>query len=190
MHRYQRSLVAQRATAHTKDVKHRCELIYKHASTLVNLLMLHPKSEPSDNDEINLIQAVFGLFPMNIDRDIYIRQLIQLRIGAQKVLIRLRKEGQPGRPSEEALRYLIRTWHAIYLQAGGPDPGCTRSRGSSLAKGQLLDLIYAALQQVKTGPQGKMVREDIPSNRDALARLILDELKPYGPPYKPCQKNI
>jgi hypothetical protein len=93
MHFLLRRLTTQHATAPIKDVKNHCERIYKHAKALVDLLLLHLKNAPSDDYQINLHQAVFGLFPTNIDRDIYVRLLIHLRIGAKVALTRLRAEG-------------------------------------------------------------------------------------------------
>jgi hypothetical protein len=96
--RYLTDLATQHAAVPLKAVKQRCESIYKHTHTLINLLSLDQKNAPSAGyDELNLHQAVFGMFPFDIDRMTYIRQLIHLRIGAQKALTRLRNEGQRGR---------------------------------------------------------------------------------------------
>jgi hypothetical protein len=177
MHRYLRNLREERTSARPKDVKHRCDRIHKHARALVNLLSLHVKNAPSDDYEINLNQAVFSLFPLNIDRDLYIRLLIQLDLGARVALRRLREEGQPGRQDKECLEAIIRAWHVVYKQAGGKATGYTRSGSASKATGPSLDLIDLALQQVVTRSPDSPIKDDIPPTRDALAQRIRAALK-------------
>jgi hypothetical protein len=181
MHRYLRYLEMQRAAAETKDVRRRLEGIHRHASALVDLLRLHIKNAPSDDYEINLNQAVWGSLDINIDPNIYIRLLIQLRLAGTKALTRLREEGQPGREDKTALDTTIRAWHDVYTQAGGVGRGCTRSGGSSQAKGPFLDLIDGAFQQLLASQRDSPLQHDIPPNRDALAQRILIALKRRRP---------
>jgi hypothetical protein len=182
MHHYLRYLTAQHTAAQMKDVKHRCEGILKHTRALEDLLRLNIKNVPSDDYEINLNQAVFSLFPINIDRNTYTRLLIQLRLGATMALTRLHKEGLPGRPDKEGLDVTIRAWHAVYLEAGGSGLGCTRSGGSKKAKGPFLDLINEAFHQVIASSPHSPVKDDKPPTKDALAQRILAALKQPVPP--------
>jgi hypothetical protein len=177
MHRYLRHLTFQRTGVRMKDVKQQCERIHKHADALVQLLSLHTKNAPSDEDQINLHQAIFSFFPYDIDSNTYVRLLIHLDLGAKKALIRLGEEGQPGRQDKEGLDVAIRAWHAIYLDAGGSGLGCTRSGGSSYTKGPFLDLIDEAFQQIITKFSESPIKDDKPPSRDALAQRILAALK-------------
>jgi hypothetical protein len=178
MHRYLRYLTFQSTTVPIKDIKQRCERIHKHARALSNLLMLHPTNDSRDNDrQINFHQAVFRLFPYDIDSNTYVRLLMYLDLGAKKALIRIGKEGQPGRQDKEGLDVTIRAWHAIYLEAGGSGLGCTRSGGSKKARGPFLDLINEAFRQgIRSAPDSPL-QGDIPPSPDALAQRILFALK-------------
>jgi hypothetical protein len=177
MHKYLRCLTTQRQAVQIKDVKHHCKKILKHAEALIDLLSLHIKNAPSDEDQINFHQAVFSVFPPHIDSSSYLRLIIQLRIGATVALQNLSKKGRPGRQDKEALDVTIHACHAIYVAAGGQGFGCTRSGGSGTAKGPFLALIHEALRQIRRSSPDNPAEDDIPESKNALAQRILIALK-------------
>jgi hypothetical protein len=138
---------------------------------------LRLKNAPSDEYQINLRQATFSLFPRHIDDEIYIHALIELEAGAKQALRSLREQGQPGRQDKEGLDVTIRAWHAVYREAGGSEPGCTRSGGANKARGPFLDLLDAAFQQILAQAPQSPLKDDLPPTRDALAQRILLALR-------------
>jgi hypothetical protein len=179
LNRYLEHLARQEATALMRDVIRQIRKFPKPAETLAELLRLHLSNAPSDERQMNRQTAVLGeIFPFDlVDPQTLARVLSQLALNARLALERLHEESERGRPRKDVLRVMIQAWHAIYIQAGGSGPGCTRSGGSSKAKGPLLDLIDGAFQQVRTSLQGSLPAEAMPPTRDALAQRILAALR-------------
>jgi hypothetical protein len=74
--------------------------------------------------------------------------LLSLRL--QAVLNETAEPHKPGRPERWALPPLIRSWHAIYVEAGGRGRGCYRSpadqRAGKQYAGRFLDFLNLALR--------------------------------------------
>jgi hypothetical protein len=175
----------RRVTPRTNDVTHRLEGIYHHADALFQLFSLHLKNEPRDDYEFNLMEAVFGELSDHVDRKTCLRLLSELRIQTRKALTRIRERARPGREGKSPLDGMIRTWHAVYQQAGGRGRGCTRSGGASQANGPFLDLIDAVFTQVIKSEKFPSLQDAIPPTRDALAQRIIAALKPQRGPNSP-----
>lgn len=186
MHRCLGRLTGQSVAARTKDVKRKLERIAKQAHALRQTLSYRLTNGPSDDYQINLHYAAFSLFPHYIDENVCIHQLLALEVGAKQALRSLREQGQRGRQDKEELDVMIRAWHAVYREAGGPGLGCTRSgyakEDAKKARGPFLDLVYTACQQALAQAPYRTLSGDLPPTRDALAQRILLALRPPRTP--------
>jgi hypothetical protein len=165
------------ATSTMKAVQRRLAQIHTHATVLERLLRLRPSDKSSIDEQMNLLQAVFGLFPIHMDRRTIAQQLTVLTRNTEVALNELRQEGQRGRPRQEGLRVLIDAWHTVYREAGGRGVGCSWSVDSSEFQGPFLDLLYVAREQVTDAFGEAFSLKMFPRSKDALAQMILKTIR-------------
>jgi hypothetical protein len=177
LHRYLVNRAEYQATSSMKDVQRRLTQIHTHATALKDLLRLHHTDKSDVDEQMNLLQAVFGQFPIWMDRNTLLHQLIILVKNTEVTLKDLCKVGQRGRPRQESLRVMIKAWYTVYREAGGRGVGCWWSVDSSEFQGPFLELLYDAQKQVaNTFGEVPFFKTFLPS-KDALAQMILKTIR-------------
>jgi hypothetical protein len=165
----------RRQEAHIKDVRRRLEQIKTHASKLSKLLA---DSSPMGQSVLHLV------YPWDVAEPLVFKSLVEeLIFNIRKVEQEKTLSGKAGKPPDVDLPPLLRTWYAVYREAGGTIKGCYWSPTKNQYRGRFLDLLECVLSELNARlSRSSITKVNAPAliqfTRNGLAEAILPIIRP------------